>query len=150
MHFKEIYMSTQLQQSIPKFPQIREDPIAPPREYESWREQAPAMQVELQDGSHAWVVLRHEEVRQVLEDPSVSRDPSGPHFPRVRAGLTFTRNDLLLNHMDPPLHGRFRRLMAPWFSQKRINALRPSIQEVVDETIDRLLTLGKPVNLHRE
>jgi pentalenic acid synthase len=132
------------------FPKIREDPIAPPIAYEAWREDAPATQVTLQDGSQAWVVLRHEEVRQVLEDPSVSRDPSVPHFPRVRAGQTFTRNDVLLNHMDPPLHGQFRRMLAPWFSRKRIDGLRSSIQDIVDDAIDKMLKKSGPVNLHQD
>jgi cytochrome P450 len=41
-------------------------------------------------------------------------------------------------------------MLAPWFTLKRINAMRDDIQQTVDETIDRLLTLDKPVNFHRE
>ncbi|WP_173922396.1 cytochrome P450 [Agromyces sp. Marseille-P2726] len=143
-------MTSTVTSAPPAFPLVREDPLLPPADYVAWREEAPARQVTLQDGSMAWVVLRHAEVRQVLEDPTISRDPSVPYFPKVRAGQTFNRNDVLLNHMDPPLHGRFRKMLAPWFTLKRISALRGEIQATVDETIDRLLTLEKPVNFHRE
>lgn len=135
---------------VPEFPQLRDDPLRPPRAYEEWREEAPAKQVRLQNGRTAWVVLRHDEVRKVLESPVISRDPGLANFPQVRAGKTMTRNDQVLNHMDPPMHGRFRKLLAPWFSLKRVNQMRPGIQQIVDDAIDRLMTLDRPANLHKE
>lgn len=134
----------------PAFPLEREDPLRPPSGYEAWREEAPARQVTLQNGKTAWIVLRHNEVRQVLEDPTISVDPSGPNFPQVRAGQSFTRNDVIIKHMDPPLHGKIRKMLAPWFTPKRINSLRDGMQRTIDEAVDRLLTLEKPVNFHRE
>ncbi|MFI5623348.1 cytochrome P450 [Nocardioides sp. NPDC051685] len=134
----------------PPFPQRRDDPFRPPPAYEEWREETPAKKVTLQNGTTAWVVLRHKEAREVFESPHVSRDPSADHFPQVRAGQTFDRPNLLVNHTDPPLHGKFRKMLAPWFSLKRINSLRPGIQQIVDNALDRLLTLGKPANLHKE
>jgi len=135
---------------VSTFPQLRDDPLRPPRAYEQWREETPVKQVRLQSGQEAWAVLRHKEVREVFESPHISRDPSLPNFPQVRAGKTMTRNDQVLNHMDPPMHGRFRKLMAPSFSMKRINQLRPGIQQIVDDAVDRLMTLDKPANFHKE
>jgi cytochrome P450 len=135
---------------LPDFPQLRDDPLAPPPAYLQWREETPAKQVRLQNGKTAWVVTRQQEARQVFEDPSVSRDPSQEEFPQVRKGMSFRRNDLLMNHMDPPMHGRFRRMLAPWFTVKKISEQRADIQKVIDDAVDRLLTLEKPVNFHKE
>jgi pentalenic acid synthase len=135
---------------LPSFPHVREDPFRPARIYEEWREEAPAKRVRLQNGRSAWVVLRHKEAREVLESPNITRDPQLEAYPQVRAGSTFSRNDVVVNNMDPPLHGRFRRMFAPWFSPKRINQLRPGMQQLVEDTIDRLLTFEKPADFHRE
>lgn len=134
----------------PAFPQLRDDPLAPPPAYVQWREEAPAKLVTLQNGKTAWVVTRHEQAKQVFDDPSVSRDPSQEEFPQVRAGSSFTRNDVILNHMDPPLHGRFRKMLAPFFTLKRINAQRDELRGIVETTVDRLLAMDKPANFHKE
>ena len=134
----------------PAFPQLRDDPLAPPPVYVQWREETPAKLVTLQNGKTAWVVTRQQEARQVFEDPTVSRDPSKDEFPQVRKGMSIKRNDLIMNHMDPPLHGKFRRMLAPWFTMKKINEQRDDLQKVVDQAVDRLLTFEKPVNFHKE
>ncbi|WP_191413595.1 cytochrome P450 [Salinibacterium sp. ZJ450] len=134
----------------PAFPQLRDDPLTPPPVYVQWREESPAKQVTLQNGKTAWVVLRQEEARQVFEDLTMSRDPGAAEFPQVRRSLSLRRNDLVMNHMDPPMHGKFRRMLAPWFTMKKINEQRDDIQRIVDDAIDRLMTLDKPVNFHKE
>ena len=52
-----------------------------------------------------------------------------------------------LIEMDPPEHGIYRRMLAGEFSVRRINHLRPRIQEVADERIDALLGGGPPADL---
>lgn len=143
-------VNDQSTEAPPAFPQLREDPLAPPPIYVQWREETPAKLVTLQNGKTAWVVTRQQEARQVFEDPTVSRDPSQAEFPHVRRGMSITRNDLIMNHMDPPLHGKFRRMLAPWFTMKKINEQRDDLQMIVNDAVDRLLTLEKPVNFHKE
>lgn len=133
-----------------RFPAVREDPLRPPRVYEKWREEASAKRVRLQSGKSAWVVLRHEAARAVLESPNITRDPRLEAYPEVRTGSSIPSNDVVVNTMDPPLHTKFRRMFARWFAPKRINELRPGMQQLVDETLDRLLTLDKPADFHRE
>jgi pentalenic acid synthase len=109
----------------------------------SWREETPAKLVTLQNGKTAWVVTRQKEAREVLENPTMSRDPGKEDFPQVRKGMSIRRNDLIVYHMDPPMHGKLRRMLAPWFTLKMINEQRDAIQKVADDAIDRLLTLEK-------
>ncbi|WP_166875250.1 cytochrome P450 [Salinibacterium sp. ZJ450] len=143
-------VSQQTTDAPPAFPQLRDDPLQPPKAYVEWREETPAKLVTLQNGKTAWVVARQKEAREVFESPFISRDPSLEEFPQVRRGMSFRRNDLIMNHMDPPLHGKFRKMLAPWFTMKKINEQRDDLQKVVDDAVDRLLTFETPVNFHKE
>jgi cytochrome P450 len=136
------------EEELPLFPLVREDPFRPAADYERWREEAPLKKVRTQSGQTAWVVLRHADVRTVLEHPSTSRDPSVPQYPAVRAGSTFTRNDVNIGHMDPPLHGRIRKMLASAFTPKRMLAISDDLQKIVDDTLDDVLSKQAPLNFH--
>ena len=49
--------------------------------------------------------------------------------------------------MDDPEHARLRRMVTGTFTIRRVEALRPSIQRIVDERIDALLAGPRPVDL---
>jgi cytochrome P450 len=49
--------------------------------------------------------------------------------------------------MDNPEHARLRRMVSGTFAIRRVEELRPSIQQVVDDRIDALLTGPRPVDL---
>ena len=52
-----------------------------------------------------------------------------------------------MNSMDAPEHGRARRAVLGEFTVRRMEALRPRIQRIVDERIDALLAGPKPGDL---
>jgi cytochrome P450 len=134
----------------PWFPQLRDDPFRPPAAYERWREEAPVVEAELHSDQRAWVVLRYDEVRETLEHPAISVDAQHPHFPKVRKGVTSRANDTMLRHMDAPMHGKYRRMMTRQFTAKRVNELRPELEQIVTDAIDAILAKGGPVDLHQE
>ncbi|HEX4528765.1 MAG TPA: cytochrome P450 [Acidimicrobiia bacterium] len=102
-------------------------------------------EVTLADGHGAWLVLGHAECRAALSDPRLSKDlraalASGDEV--VAEGLpgpAFARHMLVV---DPPDHTRLRRLVAAAFSLRRIEALRPRIQEIVDDLLDAVAAHG--------
>jgi len=49
--------------------------------------------------------------------------------------------------MDDPEHARLRRMVTAPFAVKRVEALRPAIQRIVDTLIDEMLAGPKPVDL---
>jgi len=133
-----------------QFPLIRECPYAPPAEYTQIREQEPITTVRLPNGREAWVVTKHEHVRQVLSDPSFSADRTHPDFPSFfPAGQTIPRDasarTMLI--MDPPEHGPARRAVLGEFTVRQIAALRPRMQEIVDELLDTMLAGAGPADL---
>lgn len=139
---------TATENTTPSFPMTRRCPYAPPPEYEGLREQAPLVRALLPTGRTTWVVTRHEEARQVLSDPRVSTDSSRPGFPSLSDHGEQPRTlpggfiDL-----DPPEHGTYRKLLIPEFGLRRVNAMRPGIQEVVDGFLDDILAAGAPADL---
>ncbi|GAA3539514.1 cytochrome P450 [Amycolatopsis ultiminotia] len=130
--------------TMEELPALRKCPFSPPAQHT----QAPLRRVRLPDGE-AWLVSRHEDVRAVLNDPRFSADRLRPDFPTlVKGGNTFRREEeRTMLAMDAPQHGPERKATLGEFTVKRINALRPRIQQIVDELIDDVLATGGEVDL---
>ncbi|MFG2842995.1 cytochrome P450 [Kitasatospora sp. NPDC048296] len=135
---------------LPNFPMTRTCPFRPPAQYAELRESEPISQAVLKvTGKPAWLVTTHEHVKTVLGDSRVSSNlklPGYPHqFHIPEEMLREVR--LMLLSMDPPEHTAQRRYLIPEFTARRMRALRPRIQEIVDARIDAMLTAGGPVDL---
>src|SRR5215470_10420634 len=103
----------------------------------------PIKRVQLPNGMPVWLVTRHAEVRAALNDPRLSnRDQvdwfdRGALSPQVRAAM----NTSMLR-IDPPDHTRMRKLAAKVFVPRRIEALRPRVQQLIGDLLDRLEAAG--------
>lgn len=88
--------------------------------FDEWREQGPAL-VETPDGQKSWMIARYDDVVQALSHPGLSSAfiPGG-----------------MLTHTDPPEHTRLRKPIARVFSTRRVEALRPRIQQITNELLD--------------
>ena len=104
------------------------------------RERGPVQQVELRMGVPAWVVTRYEDVLTAFSDPRLSNDPH-----HSSAMTEVMRGDFLSRSMigtDPPEHTRLRRLVSKAFTARRMEGLRPRIQEITDALLDRITPRG--------
>ncbi len=125
-----------VQDALPAFPFAATDPLEPPEEYDVLREASPVVKVVLPSSDPAWLVLRHADVRNVLADPRFSRAAiTRPGAPRI---LPIAKESKSIFVMDPPEHGRLRRLVSRAFSSRRIEGLRPQVQAITDELLDAL------------
>ncbi len=96
-----------------------------------------------------WVLFDHDDVFRLLRDPSMSvmdekievRNEERHAEILEAAGGEFERDRSMLN-TDPPDHTRLRRLVSKAFTPAAIAALRPRIQELVDQALDRMATDG--------
>ncbi|GAA1222830.1 cytochrome P450 [Kitasatospora nipponensis] len=123
-------------------------PFDPPPGY---REPAPASRVSLWDGTPCWLLTAYQDVRTALTDRRFSADARHPGFPFLSPG----RRELVTDkpsflRLDDPEHSRLRRMLTTDFLIKRVDAMRPQIQRIVDERLDAMLALGSPVDLVAE
>ena len=109
------------------------------------RELGPAHAVTLADGHEAWLVLGYEEARTALNDPRLSKDmhaalaTGGGVVAEGLPGPSFARHML---SVDPPDHSRLRRLVSSAFTPRRVEALRPRVQAIVDDLLDAIAATG--------
>jgi cytochrome P450 len=140
---------------LPEFPMLRTTPFGPPAEYAELERNGPVSPAVLPTGQPVWLITGHENVRKILVDPRVSSDRSHPNFPTPvkitsearRRQASFGR---ALIGVDPPKHTEQRRMLIHEFTVRRVQALRPRIQEIVDERIDAMLAGEQPADLFAE
>ena len=82
----------------------------------------------------------------MLSDPRFSSDRAKPGFPRLSRGNDKEPVRTMLG-MDAEEHRAARGAVLGEFTLRRVNALRPRIQEIVDGLIDDLLAAGHPADL---
>lgn len=129
-------------------PVPRTCPFAPPPEYQQLREQSPVARLAMASGRQAWVLTRHEDIRAVLSDPRFSSDRTHQSFPAPRRGQELASGfKFSLISMDPPEHGPARRGVAGEFTARRMQALAPRVQQIVDQHLDAMLAGPRPADL---
>ncbi|AGJ57907.1 cytochrome P450 [Streptomyces sp. NPDC053741] len=128
--------------SAPEFPMPRAEgcPFDPPPALKKEQEQGPLRKVRLWDGSTPWLVTRYADQRALLADPRTSADITRPGYPSS-APVRGSSFSFIL--MDDPEHARQRRMVTAPFTIKRVEAMRPAVQKIVDGLIDDMLA-GPP------
>jgi cytochrome P450 len=132
----------------PTFPPPRGCPFDAPDGHLARREPGPLTRATLRTGQQAWVASRHSDVRALLTNPRFSANRLDPNFP-LTVGRRVQREDIppTLISMDPPVHGPARRAVVGEFTVRRLAALRPRIQQIVDEHVEAMLAGPRPADL---
>lgn len=115
------------------------------------RRHAPVCPVLLHGGARGWLVTRYADAVELLRDGRISKDhvraldtcPSDTTRPYMAA---LHRNML---GSDPPKHTRLRKLVVKAFSARSVGDLRPRIESIADDLLDRMDARG-PVDLIAE
>ncbi|WP_157597429.1 cytochrome P450 family protein [Streptacidiphilus rugosus] len=117
------------------------------------RERGPVTLVELPGGLTAWAVTGHEELQAILADGRVGKNPG--NWGALQRGLVPADWPLLgmitipgMTSADGEDHRRLRGLVSRGFTPRRVEALRPQVEAIVAELLDRMATLGSgPIDL---
>lgn len=115
--------------------------------YTALRDEEPVRKVALPDGE-AWLITRYADVREAFVDPRLSKDWRYTLPEDQRAGQPAAPTPMMIL-MDPPDHTRLRKLVSRSFTVRRMNELRPRVEEIAQELLDRLPSEGT-VDLMRE
>lgn len=102
------------------------------------RDRAPVCEVAGDTRSgRTWLLSRHEDAVAALADPRLTVD-------RRRTddspAVTQARHNMLM--LDPPEHTRLRQLIARAFAVKAVDALRPRVERVASDLVDRFAERG--------
>ena len=107
--------------------------------YARWRTAQPVIQTTLPSGAPVYVVTRYADVLAALKDARLIKNV---YNVRHRGWLDqhlwrrFTDSNML--KADPPTHTRLRRLASDAFQPRRIALMRPGIEQIADDLLDRL------------
>jgi cytochrome P450 len=125
----------------PTDPAFRADPYPT---YDALRTHAPAHQVP----GGSLVITRYDDVVRTLRGNEFSRDveanatPRDDPVTRRRRERRASGAKSILN-LDPPDHTRLRRLVSQAFTPSAIERLRPRVQAMVDDVLDRAAERGE-------
>ncbi|HUB58715.1 MAG TPA: cytochrome P450 [Mycobacterium sp.] len=136
---------------VPEYPMGRAAgcPFAPPPEVMELSAARPLSRVRIWDGSTPWLITGYEEVRTLFSDSRVSVDDRRPGFPHWNEGMLSTvhKRPRSVFTSDAEEHTRFRRMLSKPFTFKRVEGLRPAIQQITDEHIDAMLAGPRPADI---
>jgi cytochrome P450 len=94
-----------------------------------------------------YVASRHADVTLVLRDKRFGKDYAERMTRRYGAKImdepVFRNFALTMLQQDPPDHTRLRGLVVKAFTARRVEDMRPRIQAIVDENLDRIIPQGK-------
>ena len=140
--------ATEAISDAPEYPMGRAAgcPFAPPPEVMALAEARPLSRVKIWDGSTPWLITGYEEVRSLFSDSRVSVDDRRPGFPHWNEGMLSTvhKRPRSVFTADGEEHTRFRRMLSKPFTFKRVEGLRPAIQQITDDAIDAMLAGPQP------
>lgn len=95
----------------------------------------------------AFVASRHAEVSLVLRDKRFGKDyverTIRRYGPDIMKEPVFRSMGHWMLQQDPPDHTRLRGLVVKAFTARRVEDMRPRIQRIVDETLDRIIPQGR-------
>ena len=120
----------------PRFPSPRAEgcPFNPPPLYEKFREEGGPQEVRMWNGQTCLIFTSFEDVRAVLADNRFSTVPSHPGFPMLSpARDAVLKGPQTFIRMDPPDHGKLRRMFTKEFMIKRLDAMRPRIEALIED-----------------
>src|SRR5262245_35007631 len=84
------------------------------------------------------VAADYDTVKYVLQDPHI--------WSNLPSSIVYTKQEVILDvppiTMDPPVHTKYRKALAPLFGPRAVAHLEPRIGEICHELVDRILDRG--------
>jgi cytochrome P450 len=94
-----------------------------------------------------YVVNRHADITAILRDKRFGKDFIGRmtrrHGSQILEEPVYRSMSHWMLLLDPPDHGRLRGLVVRAFTARRVEDMRPRIQQIVDEVLDRVEPRGR-------
>ncbi|AOS64791.1 cytochrome P450 [Actinoalloteichus hymeniacidonis] len=102
-------------------------------------------------GDEAWLVTGHRQVRRLLDDPRLGRSHPAPDEAEQLGEPPVLASLLGGGESEQADSIRFRKLLQPLLSPRRVHEMRSRIEAITAETLDRIVAAGsRHVDLQRE
>jgi len=128
------------------YPIVRDTPFELSPTLEEARESEGLTRVQTWNGREPWLLCKHADVRQALQDGRFSADIQAEGYPHNSPTQRETEGALFI-HMDGAEHALRRRTIISSLTPKQAERHRPRVIEIVDETLDEMVARGGPVDL---
>ena len=120
----------------------------PHADFARLRREAPVFRHATPDGGSYWAVTRHAEIVAVSTDPETYSSARGSvMIEELEPGLLEMMRSMLLV-MDPPAHGRYRRMVLHAFTPRMVDTLEPRIRVLTRAILERARQLGDVEFVH--
>jgi cytochrome P450 len=138
-----------------ELPTVRIHLFDPAPELALLREERPICRLRYPDGHLGWLITSYDLARELLVDPRFSLHPfrTAIQDPFKFEDFRGEDKDLLdrtkagnLLFLDAPEHTRVRRVLVPFFTVRRIEALRPRVERIVSARLDAMEQSGPPAD----
>ena len=124
---------------------LQRDTMAPNARLTASRDQDPVQKLASLLGLEVWLVTGDVESRQVLSDSTSYSTDIRPYM--GRSGSVTEGDFGGLGFTDPPVHTHLRRLLTPEFTMRRLQRLRPGIEQIVQRQIEEIATAGQRADI---
>jgi cytochrome P450 len=135
---------------VQDYPFPQPEALEPPAEWERLRAQCPVSHIRMASGDQALLLTRYDDVRGLLADPRFTHHLNRPDAARLadsESGGVFNEQNAAADMTTGEGHARWRRLMSRSFTAKRVNAMRPHIEQIANSLVDDLVAQGAPADL---
>ncbi|MDQ0771941.1 nocardicin N-oxygenase [Streptomyces aurantiacus] len=105
----------------------------------------PVSRVTMPYGGEAWLITGYHEIKQFLADPRFSSHAATAHDTARVTPLPLRPGNLL--SMDPPDHGRIRKVVAHAFRPRIVSQLADRMRALVTAELDTMENAGPPGDL---
>ncbi|HEX5407400.1 MAG TPA: cytochrome P450 [Pseudonocardiaceae bacterium] len=110
--------------------------------------QAPITKVRTVTGDEAWLVTSYDDVKALFADPRLGRShPKPEEAARIsESAIVGGARDGFETEMED--HAALRSRLVPRFSPRRMRMLKPQVEQMADELLDKLAGSTPPADLH--
>ncbi|MFF0574714.1 cytochrome P450 [Streptosporangium saharense] len=134
---------------LPRLPFDRKDPLDVPAMYRTLQTGEPVTRVRTATGDVAWLVSGYEEARQAFADRHLGRSAPDPDRAARISNSALIGGPMGDIETEKTRHERMRRMLTPAFSARRMAALAPHVQNLVDGLLDRMAEGPRPTDLRQ-
>src|ERR1700691_2711092 len=131
--------------TVPTLNPPRENPLVAPAIFDRLRDLEGVSKVVMPSGDEAWLVTRHDLVREVLTSPAMSS--AFFHLALLAKDASVEdRIPGMFNRMDAPDHTRYRKVLQRAFTAPGVAKLRPVIEALAQQALEECADAGPAVD----